>query len=102
MKMTVVIIALAASFLFAGQTAFAQDALAQDASTQTSVSEAHATVKTTKRVVKTVRKPLPGQKKTIRTMSHTRVIHNANLGQAKMNAYLRSAKKTSTPNLFRN
>ena len=97
MKMNIVIIALAASFLFAGQTAFAQDA-----STHKSVSEAHATVKTTKRTVKTARKPLPGKKKTIRTMSNTRVIHNANLGNAEMNVYLRSAKKTSTPNLFRN
>lgn len=102
MKMNIVIIALAASFLFAGQTAFAQDALAQDASTQKSVSVAHATVKTTKRAIKTVRKPLTGQKKTIHKMSNTRVIHNANLGNAEMNVYRRSAKKTSTPNLFRN
>lgn len=97
MNTNTAIIVFAASLLFAGQTAFAQDASVQYTSAQSTASQAKAT----KRVVKRVGVPVQSQKKTVHKTGKTRVIYSANLARADINAYRGGAKKTSTPNLYR-
>lgn len=65
------------------------------------ITPAHLKKKTTSRVVRIVRKPLPGQSKAIRSVSKGRVIHNAGLLRDTMNVYRPATRKTSTPNLYR-
>lgn len=99
MKMNVVIIGLASTLLFAGQTAFAQEASVQNADAQSSATQTQ--VKTTKRIRNVVREPLLNQKKPVQKAGKTRVIHDVNKAHADMNVYRRSVNKTSTPNLYR-
>jgi len=119
MTMKIACVGLTISFLFIGQTAFAQSATeaaneavvvqtqAQNqtqsqnqAQTQTMPLSASKQA-TAPRRVKIVREALPEQRSATRKVNKVRVIHTANLSASQMSVYRPKHKPKTTPNLYR-